>query len=73
MPFPSLSFCWLLVFSKGAGQAYVYMKNSFISAVLKIGLEIGQSFIETRNISLDSPLEMYSKSVLAYQFWSAKS
>ena len=40
---------------------------------LKQGLEIGRPFIKSRNISLDSPLEMYSKFVLAYQIWSVKS
>ena len=33
--------------------------------------EIGQPFIESRNTSLDSPLEMCSKFVLAYQCWLA--
>ena len=39
--------------------------------VFELRIRIGQPFIESRNISLDSPLEMYSKCVLAYQFWLA--
>ena len=41
--------------------------------IFAIGVSMSEPFIESGNISLDSPLEMYSKFVLAYQFWSAKS
>ena len=52
--------------SRGVGS---YICNH--SAVLEI--RITAIYRKYRDISLDSPLEMYSKFVLAYQFWSAKS
>ena len=44
MLFPSLSFCWLIILSKGAGQAYVYMETSFTSVFGSCGFSLQISF-----------------------------